>query len=319
MTVNRPWGADSLPSGPVVKICGLTRLEDVLLACAFGAWALGFVFAPSPRRLTPAEARRLVDSAAVARSPVGSPWRWADAGTRGESRAQREAALRGPGGPAAPLAIGVFGDVTAAEVARVVEHVGLDAVQLHGRTGPAAADVREALAGWVCPLALGAAGAVSRPSSAVRPDRSVGISPAPVPQVRPPLIIQAVPVPPDGVDPGELRHAIAKAAAEADLVLLDTRTAGQFGGTGTTFPWRLALEAVGCAPFLVAGGIDAENVRVALEESGAWGVDVSSGVESSPGNKDARLVGRLLARVEAMRGATSGRTSTDERQEGLRT
>ncbi len=186
--------------------------------------------------------------------------------------------------------------------------MGLDAVQLHGRSGPAAAEVREALAGWVCPSrwAPGGRGPALGGQAPRRPPAAL-------------LIIQAVPVAPTGASTEELRAAIAAAGAEADLVLLDTRTTGLLGGTGTTFPWRLAREAAGGAPFLVAGGIDPENVQAALEESAAWGVDVSSGVESSPGSKDARLMGRLLARVEAMRDATVGGTSMDERQEGPRT
>ena len=283
----------------MVKICGLTRLEDILLARALGAWALGFVFAPSPRRLTPPEARGLIDLAAAARAPAEMP--------------------RGSAGPAAPLAVGVFGDVTAAEVARVVEQVGLDAVQLHGRTGPAAAEVREALAGWECPLALGGARAADGASSATEAAGGPGSSPAPAPTATTLLIIQAIPMAPEGVGKDALRHAIAAAGAEADLVLLDTGTMGRFGGTGTTFPWRSAQEAGKCGPFLVAGGIDPQNVQAALEESAAWGVDVSSGVESSPGSKDARLMGRLLARVEAMRNATFGMTGLDERREGPRT
>ena len=286
-----------------MKICGLTRLEDVLLARALGAWALGFVFAPSPRRLTPAEARGLIDLAAAARPSAEAP--------RGSAKA------------AAPLTVGVFGDVAAAEVARVVEQVGLDAVQLHGQTGPAAAEVREALSGWVCPLALGGASGGARVVEGAPgvsgPIRSAGGSPAPAPPAMPLLIIRAVPMAPEGADPGAVRRAIAAAGAEVDLVLLDTGTMGRFGGTGTTFPWRSAREAGGCGPFLVAGGIGPQNVQAALEESAAWGVDVSSGVESSPGSKDARLTGRLLARVAAMRNATFGVTSLDERQEGPRT
>jgi phosphoribosylanthranilate isomerase len=304
----RPWRPDGLPQGPVVKICGLTRLEDVLLARALGAWALGFVFAPSPRRLTPSEARKLINDAAAALQRGRAPSLPAGHRTGETSRARGEAASRGTGGSGSPLAVGVFGDVSAAEVARVVEQVGLDAVQLHGRAGPAPAEVRDALAGWAGPLAL----ADARAAASARAAENASFFPFP-----PPLVVQVVPVPPDQVDLGVLRRAIAGAAAEADLVLLDTRTTGRLGGSGTTFPWRLAREVVEGKSFLVAGGIDPRNVQAALKESGAWGADVSSGIESSAGAKDPRLLGQLLARVEAMRQATPGAAGMDERQEGL--
>jgi phosphoribosylanthranilate isomerase len=246
-----------------VKVCGLTRLADVLLARRLGAWALGFVFAPSPRRLTPAAARRLIAGASAAR-PRGAP------------------PVQGGARPGAPLAVGVFGDESAEHIARTVAEVGLDGVQLHGLSGPGAAAVRAALAGWERPL----------------------------------LIIQAVPVGPEGGDPSALRSLMAAARREADLVLLDTGVAGRFGGTGIAFPWGVARQAGEGAPFLVAGGIDSENVLAALAESGAWGADVSSGIEVSPGIKDARLMERLLDRVGALGAAASHGSRMGEQQEG---
>ena len=97
------------------------------------------------------------------------------------------------------------------------------------------------------------------------------------------LIIQAVPVDSHEPDQRTLRERIERARADADLILLDTREAGRFGGTGTPFPWGLAAEAAAGSPLLVAGGIGPDNARAALERSAAWGVDVSSGVEVSPG------------------------------------
>ena len=249
-----------------MKICGLTRLEDVLLACELGAWAIGFVLAPSPRRLTPAAVRGLMGRAGVARPP----------GTKRAHSAVR---------PGIPLAVGVFGDETAEQIARVVVEVGLDGVQLHGLSGPGGASVRAALVGWERPL----------------------------------LIIQAVPVAPEGIDSSALRSQMAAVREEADLVLLDTGVAGRFGGTGTAFPWGLAREAGEGVPFLVAGGIGPENARAALSESGAWGVDVSSGIEVWPGIKDARLMERLIDQVGALGSATSKSSLVGERQEGSAT
>ena len=271
-----------LPAGPVVKICGLTRVDDVVLAAELGAWALGFVFAPSPRRLTPAGARGLIVEAAerLARGTV-------PAGGAGRARL--------------PLTVGVFGDAPADEIAEVADLVGLDAVQLHGAAccdGSAAAAVRAAL------LERQGSTRQARPAAP-------GFSPGTMlgsPSGSAPLIIQAVAVPVEGADAAALGDALAAvrrtAAGErgADIVLLDSKVAGRFGGTGTSFAWSLA-RAVGGGPVLVAGGLMSDNVAAALKESGAWGVDVSSGVELSPGVKDSDKLVRLFANVSS--GATS--------------
>jgi len=253
----------TLPPGPVVKICGLTRLEDVMAARDLGVWALGFVFAPSPRRLEPAAARGLLQAAGLGRGTLAP-------GGGGAARVSRGAGA----GDVAPLVVGVFTDAGAGEIARVADEVGLDAVQLHGVAGPTTSEVRAALGGR---------------------DRSV-------------LIIKAVPVRVDEGDPAALGRALDQARAEADVVLLDTSApaARGFGGSGLAFRWRLAREAAppgvggepSRPPVLVAGGIGPDNVLEALTESGAWGVDVSSGVESSPGSKDAVLMERLVTRVK---------------------
>jgi hypothetical protein len=175
---------------------------------------------------------------------------------------------------------------------------------LHGEHGPDAARVREALGGWIGPLLLAGGGQTEPPGP-----------------VRPALIIRAVAVTADETPDEEarkaLRQAVADARAEADLVLFDARSGGHFGGTGTRFPWVLAREAGEGAPFLVAGGIDAESVESALEKSGAWGVDVSGGVEVSPGIKDAELMKQLVARVRARREPPHD-GGKDGRQEGRR-
>jgi phosphoribosylanthranilate isomerase len=59
-----------------------------------------------------------------------------------------------------------------------------------------------------------------------------------------------------------------------------------YGGTGHTTDWSLAEEVAKAAPILLAGGLTPENVREAIRQVQPYGVDVSSGVEQSPGRKD---------------------------------
>ena len=78
-------------------------------------------------------------------------------------------------------------------------------------------------------------------------------------------------------DPGEL-------ARYGTPFLLDTQVRGQKGGTGKTFDWTILPDVEG--DFLVAGGLTHENVAQLITQYQPWGVDVSSGVEASPGQKD---------------------------------
>ncbi len=84
-----------------VKICGITRLEDALCAAELGADAVGFIFAESPRRVTPECARRIAGSV-----------------------------------PRGVTKVGVFADSPLEDVLDVVERCGLDMVQLHGSESP---------------------------------------------------------------------------------------------------------------------------------------------------------------------------------------
>ena len=72
-----------------------------------------------------------------------------------------------------------------------------------------------------------------------------------------------------------------------DAWLLDAFVPGQRGGTGHSFNWDLAIEAVKLGkPMFLAGGLTPENVAEAVQKVRPYGVDVSSGVESAPGKKD---------------------------------
>lgn len=191
-----------------VKICGVRRLEDALLAARLGADAIGFNFWPRSRRfLAPAAAGEIVCSL-----------------------------------PPGVLAFGVFVDPTRAELLEAVASSGVGAVQLHGDEPPA-----------LC---------VGLPVPAVKAIRVTG------------------------------GHSLAQLASyEVRAFLLDSDSPG-YGGSGTTFDWSLAAEVARELPVLLAGGLRPENVGDAVRAVRPLGVDVASGVESAPGEKDA-------ARLEA--------------------
>lgn len=75
----------------------------------------------------------------------------------------------------------------------------------------------------------------------------------------------------------------------ACAVLLDTYDEALYGGTGRVFPWKRGREIKGL-PVILAGGLTERNVAQAISASGACAVDVSSGVEISPGKKDAEKI-----------------------------
>lgn len=85
-----------------VKICGITKLEDAVSAARFGADAVGFVFADSPRKVTPERARKIVKAM-----------------------------------PAGPEKVGVFVNRPLDEIEEIFDYCGLDLVQLHGDEDPA--------------------------------------------------------------------------------------------------------------------------------------------------------------------------------------
>jgi len=68
--------------------------------------------------------------------------------------------------------------------------------------------------------------------------------------------------------------------------VVDAFSAEAYGGTGQTVDWALAREAAQAAPILLAGGLTPSNVQEAIRQVHPYGVDVSSGVEQSPGQKD---------------------------------
>ena len=78
--------------------------------------------------------------------------------------------------------------------------------------------------------------------------------------------------------------------------LLDSFVAGTRGGTGNTFNWDIAAQAVKMGGrVILAGGLTPENAAEAVRKVGPHGLDVSSGVESAPGKKDAAKVRAFIA------------------------
>jgi len=93
-----------------------------------------------------------------------------------------------------------------------------------------------------------------------------------------------------------------------DAWLLDTYVAGKPGGSGETFNWALAREAQRRGrPVFLAGGLTPANVAEAIRQARPYGVDVSTGVEISPGKKDPA---KVRAFIEAAR-------ATPQRSDGV--
>jgi phosphoribosylanthranilate isomerase len=99
--------------------------------------------------------------------------------------------------------------------------------------------------------------------------------------------------------------AVRRYEGVADRLIFDARApraATRPGGLGKSFDWRILESFASGMPFMLSGGLDADNVAEALRVTGAPGVDVSSGVERAPGEKD---LGKIRAFIGAAREAAS--------------
>jgi len=254
-----------------IKICGITNPEDAHTAVAAGANALGFVFyEKSPRRVTVETVKSIV----------------ADLPLKLEK-------------------IGVFVNETVENVQRIVTEAGLTAVQLHGEEDAEfsralfrlmSKGLRRPIIFRSCPAQI-----FDKPA-----DQSVGWDP-----------VSSGLVEPDEAYKGKRVQKI-HVAKNGDLflethgfrpgvitgVLLDSSTSTQRGGTGQAFDWERVQPWAGVinsiSKLIVAGGLHAGNVQEAIHILHPWGVDVSTGVEVTPGKKDAK---KIRAFVEAVRAA----------------
>ncbi|QDY68669.1 phosphoribosylanthranilate isomerase [Qingshengfaniella alkalisoli] len=87
----------------------------------------------------------------------------------------------------------------------------------------------------------------------------------------------------------------------ADQLLIDAKApknAELPGGNGVTFDWDLLAGRAWSRPWMLAGGLNSENVAEAIRRTGARQVDVSSGVENAPGVKDAALIKAFVAAAQ---------------------
>ncbi len=199
-----------------VKICGLTRKDDVAAAVAAGAWAVGFVcWSGSPRAVTRTQLRELT----------------ADI-------------------PPNVRRVAVVVNASVDEVARLRDEAGFTAVQLHGDDDPLV----------FLSLGLDVIKAVSLDSDAAL--------------------------------------EFAAALPEEVIVLVDAHDPLRRGGTGERADWERAGDLAARRPIILAGGLRPDNIRQAIAQVAPWAVDVSSGVESSPGIKDAALIRALVASAD---------------------
>lgn len=83
--------------------------------------------------------------------------------------------------------------------------------------------------------------------------------------------------------------------SDAPALLLDAHAAGGMGGAGEIFDWETAV--LPASSWILAGGLKPENIGRALDILAPSAVDVSSGIESAPGIKDAALMRRFMERI----------------------
>jgi len=161
---------------------------------------------------------------------------------------------------------GVFVNEEASKIAEIVAECGLDVVQLHGDETPEyIVDLR---------LKLGRLNQKGRPLLASGPPEPEKAAPF-GPKVE---IWKAVRVK-DKSSLDKLKNY------EADKFLLDAYSEGNYGGTGETFDWSLAVEAKKYGSIVLAGGLNSQNIKEAVSIVKPCVVDVSSGVETD-GRKD---------------------------------
>ena len=210
-----------------IKLCGLTRAEDVKLAVELGADALGFVFyPPSPRAVDAKQAAQLL-------------------------------ALL----PPFVSAVGLFVNASVAEVRQTLAIAPISILQFHG----------DETLEQCCAIAQ----EVQRP------------------------FLRALRVKPDmkSADLLEYEQQYRTASPYFSGLLLDTWV-DSYGGSGKVFDWSL-IPAELAHRAVLSGGLNVQNVTEAVTSVRPFAVDVSSGIESAKGIKDAALMHAFVSAVRA--------------------
>jgi len=84
----------------------------------------------------------------------------------------------------------------------------------------------------------------------------------------------------------DLNERIEPYIDHVEYLLFDTKIEGQWGGTGQSFDWSILDEVSNGVPYFLSGGLNPQNVREACRQVNPYAVDVSSGLEATPGVKD---------------------------------
>jgi phosphoribosylanthranilate isomerase len=208
-----------------IKVCGITREENLKTAVSAGVDAIGFIVGvpSSPRNLTVEEVQRLMHKIPIFIDRV---------------------------------AVLVLDDID--QSIEICETLHPSTIQVHGGS----------------------------PSLADRFHREMGGIP----------MIRAV-----DAKSGDATNDAREAARLYDAVLLDTLNEKKWGGTGTVHDWNMSrdiAEMIRPKPLILAGGLTPENVREAVRIVKPYAIDVSSGVEASPGVKDPKKIIEFVKRAK---------------------
>jgi indole-3-glycerol phosphate synthase/phosphoribosylanthranilate isomerase len=266
----------------LVKVCGITSAQDAGVACQAGANLIGIIFAErSPRKVT--SNQQAIEIVHAVRQ-FGERQDRLDFGNFDEASSPLEALTAKARALAqatrrTPAVVGVFQNQDLEWIRSVVDECGLDLVQLHGQEGMKAANA--ANFGGVPALRV-----VDIPVDGNDPDPSNDNSSSNG-------SANVVEANSTGVETKLLQSVTSDPIA----ILLDTSIKGRGagGGTGRSFDWTVAarLQEAGL-PVVVAGGLSPDTVSECCTKIRPLGVDVSSGVESSPGVKDHDKVTRFV-------------------------